>query len=250
MNGAATLDAQSDSRRQVAVADRLIVTKSDLADGNAVAATRAAIRAVNPRAPILGAAEITSAKDALVGCGVSDALARTDDIAAWLGAEAMLANEPGSAPESVSDHANGPDHRHHEHGHSAHDHHRHDGIRSFSLETATPVAFDAVSGFLDLLTQTAGPRILRMKGIVLLREDPARPLVLHGVQGYLHPPAQLPAWPGRSEPGTRIVLIGQGLDERYVRDLFAAFTGGVRPDAPDRSALEDNPLAVPGMRFG
>lgn len=248
MHGAATLAAQIDSRRQVAVADRIILTKSDLATSEAATATRTALRHINPRAPILDAAEISSAKDAIVGCGVSDAMSRTGDIAAWLGTETTPSGDPAAKHEPDDGHAH--DHHHHGHSHSDHDHHRHDGIRSFSLETAAPITFDAVSGFLELLTQTAGPRILRMKGVVLLSESPDRPLVLHGVQGYLHPPAQLSAWPGQSEPKTRIVLIGQSLDERYVRDLFAAFTGGIRPDAPDRRALEDNPLAVPGVRFG
>jgi hypothetical protein len=74
-------------------------------------------------------------------------------------------------------------------------------------------------------------------------------VVLHGVREVQHPPARLPDWPMGAERETRIVLIGDALPETYVRDLFAAFTGGARLDAPDRTALEDNPLAVPGHRF-
>ena len=94
-----------------------------------------------------------------------------------------------------------------------------------------------------------GAKILRMKAIVRTAEHPDRPLVLHGVRNHLHPPARLPAWPADFPPGSRLVLIGEGLDERLVRDLFAAFAGQPRLDAPDRAALTDNPLAVPGMSF-
>jgi G3E family GTPase len=80
-------------------------------------------------------------------------------------------------------------------------------------------------------------------------EQPGRPLVLHGVRTYLHPPVRLPAWPGGMAPSSRLVLIGDDLDERHVRDLFAAFTGVPRLDTPDRAALTDNPLAVPGVTF-
>lgn len=89
-----------------------------------------------------------------------------------------------------------------------------------------------------------GDKLLRMKAVVRLREDEARPLVLHGVRTYLHPPVRLPAWPEGEPPRSRLVLIGDGLDERLVRDLFAAFSGAPRIDAPDRAALLDNPLSL------
>ncbi|MCE7027976.1 CobW family GTP-binding protein [Jiella avicenniae] len=259
-NGARTLAEHEDSRRQVAVADRIVLTKSDLASPDGLTGTRRAVGRLNPRAPIVDAATIEGATGILVGCGLSDALSRGEGISAWLGAaaDAHGAASPAgrqsgeddpnrSEPHAGHHHAL---HRDHAHGHDRpHDHqHRRDGIRSFSLETDRPVAFDAIAGFLQILAETAGKRILRMKGIVLLAENPGRPLVLHGVQGFMHPPAQLPAWPG--PPITRIVLIGQGLDERYARDLFSAFTGGIAPDAADRTAIEDNPLAIPGVGFG
>jgi G3E family GTPase len=86
-----------------------------------------------------------------------------------------------------------------------------------------------------------------MKGVVQLKEDPGRPLVLHAVQKLMHPPALLPQWPEGEPRGTRLVFITDGMDEAYVRRLFAAFTGQPAVDAPDRAALEDNPLAIPGL---
>ena len=87
-----------------------------------------------------------------------------------------------------------------------------------------------------------------MKGIVELSDDRARPLVLHAVHSILHPPARLPAWPD-DQSGTRLVLIMVDMPEDFVRRLFAAAVGRPSVDAPDRAALADNPLAIPGLRL-
>ncbi len=103
--------------------------------------------------------------------------------------------------------------------------------------------------FIDLLRSAHGEKLLRMKAIVKLSDNPERPLILHGVQAIFHPPRRLPAWPEGSEKKTRMVLITKGLEEAFVRDLFDAFTGKPRLDRPDRAAVADNPLAVPACGF-
>ena len=103
--------------------------------------------------------------------------------------------------------------------------------------------------FVDLLRSAHAEKLLRMKAVVQLADDPSRPLVIHGVQSVFHPPERLAAWPDPSDQRTRVVLITDGLSEDFVRGLFDAFTGTPRVDQADRQALEDNPLAVPGMRF-
>jgi G3E family GTPase len=230
VNGIATLDAHDEAARQVAVADRIVLTKSDLAEGG-TDAIEARIRRLNPRAPIIAAA--TAQVAALFDCGLYDPATKTADVARWL-------NDTAAA--DAHDH-----HHHHDHDHDHHhDHHRHDRIRSFSLVHPGPVPFSAIETFLDLIRSTHGDRLLRMKGIVELAEDPQRPLVIHGVQKLLHPPAWLPAWPP-GQRGTRLVVIGDGLPEDYVRRLFGAITGEVSVGTPDRAALENNPLSVPGF---
>lgn len=225
--GAANLAERPEARRQVAVADRIVLTKGDLvADADPVSLLDA-IAALNPAVRFVDAKDGEGLAHRLFGCGVVDPVTGVADPARWLGHAAPV----------------------HE-GHGSHNHSVHGAIRSFAIVQAEPVAWDAVVAFLDLMTATQGERILRMKAIVHLRESPARPVVLHGVRTYQHPPAQLPAWPAGMVPETRIVLIGDQLDETYVRDLFAAFTGGLRSDAPDRAAIEANPLAVPGHSFG
>lgn len=100
--------------------------------------------------------------------------------------------------------------------------------------------------FLDLLRSTHGEKLLRVKGIVQIAEDPDRPVVIHGVQKIFHPPARLPHWPqGKNE--TLLVMIVKDLPESYVRELFDAFLGRPSLDRPDRAALTENPLAIPGF---
>ncbi|MEF2072194.1 CobW family GTP-binding protein [Consotaella aegiceratis] len=232
LDGARHLQAHDEAQRQVAVADRIVLTKADLVGRDVVAAARRAIGAIGPHGPVLLAGTDEAAPDKLLGEGAGS-LAAAADLGRWL-------------PETEHDRLH-PAHHHGHHHDEAHSHHG--TIRSFSLTEARPLPESAVAAFLDLLQTTQGERLLRMKAIVHTSESPERPLVLHGVRSFLHPPVRLPAWPAGVERGSRMVLIGDGLDERYVRDLFAAFTGGLRTDAPDAAALTDNPLAIPGVTF-
>lgn len=230
VNGAATLENHVEAVKQVAVADRLMLTKTDLAQADAVAALRDRLRALNPSAPLLPA---DAPAEALLNCGLYDPETKTADVRRWLGEEA------------AHEHHN---HDHHGHDHHDHEHHRHDErVKTFSLVHDKPLPYSTVEMFLDLLRSTHGEKLLRMKGVIELKEDPARPLVIHGVQKLLHPPARLPFWPEGSR-GTRIVLIAIDLPEDYVRRLFSAFTDQPAVDQPDRAALESNPLAIAGFR--
>ena len=107
----------------------------------------------------------------------------------------------------------------------------------------------ALEMFVDLLRSAHGEKLLRMKAIVCMSDKPERPLVLHGVQAVFHTPQRMAAWPDPADRRTRMVLITKGLTEDFVRDLFDAFTGKPCIDRPDRQALSDNPLAVPGLRL-
>ena len=119
------------------------------------------------------------------------------------------------------------------------------------MTSDTPIAPAAFDVFLTLLRDTQGPNLLRVKGIVALSDDPARPLVIHGVQHVFHPPVRLAAWPD-ADRRTRIVFILRDLSRDYVDRLWGALTGAAAPDAPDAAALTDNPLAPrrPGGLLG
>lgn len=226
--GAATLDAQEEALKQVAMADRLVLTKTDLVtDPAALAALRARMATLNPGAPILDAAAGAATAERLVGGLSYDPAARGTDAAAWLAAEAFEA-----------------DHRHHEHhGHHATDVNRHDArIRAFCLRYPRPVPAMGVSLFLELLRSAHGPNLLRFKGLIALADDPARPLVAHGVQHVMHEPQRLPAWPD-ADHDTRMVFILRDLDPAFVEGLWRAAVGEPAVDRADAAGLAANPLA-------
>lgn len=234
VNGAATLDAHMEAVKQAAVADRIVISKLDMVADEAVPAELTArLRRLNPSAPILDVRN--AGLPDLFGCGLYDPETKSADVRRWLG-------------EAQHDHhGHGHGHHHHDcdHDHAAHHHHHDSRIRTDTLVHDGPVPFAAIEMFLDLLRSTHGENLLRMKGIVELAEDPSRPLVVHGVQKILHPPARLPAWPDEKR-GTRLVLITLDMPGDYVARLFAAITNTPQIDMPDRTALEHNPLAIPG----
>ena len=134
------------------------------------------------------------------------------------------------------------------HHHHAHDRNRHDDrIRAFALTAETPIPAGVLEMFIDLLRSLHGPRLLRLKGIVQIAEEPDIPVVIHGVQHVMHPPARLERWPD-DDRRTRIVLITRDLPADEVQRLFDAFLNRSAPDQPDRAALFDNPLVPFGGR--
>jgi G3E family GTPase len=227
VNGLATLHAHTESVRQAAVADRIVLAKTDLADTPALreSATqlRALIKGLNPAAAVLDAAAGEATPARLLDCGLYDPATKVADVKRWLAEEAY-----------ADAHAHRHDH--------AHDVNRHDArIHSFALTSDRAIPLAAFEMFLELIRSMHGPRLLRVKGVVKIAETPATPLVIHGVQHVFHPPAQLPAWPD-ADRRTRIVFIVDDLPPRAIQDLFDAFLGIAKPDQPDRAALIDNPL--------
>lgn len=240
VNGMATLDAHTEAVKQIAVADRIVLTKSDLADKSAVATLITRIRTLNPAAEIYDTAADQIGYAALFDCGLYNPSGKSADVQNWLKADAYDDHMCEIHGEGCSGH------------HEDHYHHHDETIKSFSLKHDAPVPFATLEMFLDLLRSTHGDKLLRMKGIVAIAEDPERPMVIHGVQQILHPPLRLKAWPEELQDTkyqTRLVLITKDLDEQYVRDLFDAFLGKPRIGQADATALTDNPLAIPGFKL-
>ena len=228
VNGAATLDEHMEAVKQVAVADRIVLTKTDLLTTPEQRRRRDALavrlRRLNPAAPILDAAANEASPERLLACGLFDPARKIPDVKRWLAADAYA--------EADDDH----EHDHH------HDVNRHDDrIRAFSFATDTAIPAAMFDLFLELMRSVHGPNLLRLKGIVKLAETPTSPVVIHGVQHIFHPAVRLPRWPDGDER-TRIVLITRDLDPDAVKRLFDAFLGAGAPDQPDRAALLDNPL--------
>ncbi|WP_343313048.1 GTP-binding protein [Brucella sp. BE17] len=241
VNGMATLDNHEEAVKQAAMADRVILTKSDLPEAQAgLSALKARLKLLNPGAELLTAGKDEAGYAALFECGLYNPETKSADVQRWLKAEAYADH----------DHDNGHHHHdHHAHTHNHEHHHHHDdAIRSFSLRHDAPIPLSTFEMFLDLLRSAHGEKLLRVKGVVQIAEDPERPVVIHGVQKIFHPPARLPHWPqdqeGKRE--TLLVMIVKDLPESYVRELFDAFLGRPSVDRPDRAALTENPLAIPG----
>jgi G3E family GTPase len=268
VNGMATLDAQEEAVKQAAVADRLVITKSDLCDSaerkRGLVALRTRLRVLNPAAPVLDAAGGEATPTALLETGLWRPETKTADVGRWLAEEAYRDRDAERRRAEARAHGHGHGHHHgahhhhdcgpacdhpdhdHDHGH-VHDPNRHDAhIRAFCLSTDRPIATATLDLFLDLLRSAHGPKLLRVKGVVRLAEDPERPLVLHVVQHVVHPVAQLERWPD-ADRRTRLVFITRDLDEGFVKRMFDAFVGELAPDTPDRAAMTDNPLQVSGF---
>ncbi len=241
VNGAATLDAYEEAVKQLAVADRIVLSKTDLPEGRALeGALRMRLKALNPGAQIVPAHSASAAM--LIHCGLYDPSTKSVDVARWLNEEAYRDRERER---------HGIDgHHHHDGGHDHHhDVNRHDkAISAFSLTHDEPLALSSVQMFLELLQAAHGEKLLRMKGIICLADDPDRPLVIHAVQKIMHPPARLKAWPD-ADRRTRLVIITREMPESFVRGLFDAFMGRAGIDQADGQALWDNPLAPAGLRL-
>jgi G3E family GTPase len=235
VNGEATLDAHEEAVKQAAVADRLVITKTDTPEGAArLAALDERLAQLNPAARRLVAAKGEARAAALLDCGLYDPSGKIPQVARWLNDESVA---------TAHEHAHHPDHDHHDHSHGHGDVNRHDDhIRAFCVAGEAPLTPQAFDMFVEILRQAHGPNLLRVKGIVGLTDDPERPVVIHGVQHMFHPPHRLASWPDRDRR-TRLVFIVKDLDESFVSGLYRAVAGVPEPDAPDAAALADNPLA-------
>ena len=203
--GVATLDAQPEAVKQVAMADRIVITKTDIAAPADVAAVAARIAALNPIAPVLRAVSGDIAAAALLGLGGFSAEGRIPEVAAWLAAE--------------------DGHHHHDH---AHDVNRHDArIHAFALEFDAPLPWEGVATWLEMLAVTRGTSVLRVKGLLnLAGED--RPVAIHGVQHLFHPPVRLAEWPAGHDRRSRITFVLRNLPRAAVEEGLAAFLAAAR----------------------
>ena len=191
VNGARQLDAQPESIKQVAVADRLVLTKTDLATAEAADRLTQRLRHINPGGPLWRGAE--------------------ED----LDADALLSADGHSVERSE------PRDRH---GHTPDDHHRHaDDIRTLALSFDEPVDWTRFGIWLTMLLHRHGDELLRVKGILNVA-DAATPVAVHAVQQLVHPPRHLGAWPDRVRL-SRLVFIARGLDPVVIERSFRAFSG-------------------------
>ena len=198
VNGHRQLSSHPEPVRQAAVADRILVTKADIAEHREVATLRERLRAINPGAPSLRACHGEIDPDRLFDASpLASRGASNPEVYGWLGDTAAV---------------------HSRHAHRAGDHD--DGIRALSLAVEAPVEIYRFVRWVEKLLEADGERVLRLKGILNVAGD-TRPVVVHGVQHIFHPLSRLPGWPG-PDRNSRLVLIVKDLDvDRIAREFPA-----------------------------
>jgi len=203
VNGLATLARQPESVKQVAVADRLVLTKTDLIDGAADGLAER-LAALNPSAKVLTASFGAGGPEQLFDMGLDAAPGRPPDVRAWLGFDDHA--HPGPAP---------------------HDAHRHGSqISCFAILRDEPIRAITLTLLLEVLAEHCGADLLRLKGIVNVAESPDHPAVIHGVQHVFHPPAWLDRWPSEDRR-SRLVFIGRDIRQNWIETLLEALDAEV-----------------------
>ncbi|MBS0517647.1 MAG: GTP-binding protein [Proteobacteria bacterium] len=198
VNGAGQLARHPESAKQVAVADRLVLTKTDIGEPEAVAGLLNDLRRLNPSAPLWRAAEEPIDADSLLSHDVFALAGRSDRALQW------FAEELAAGRRRPVD--------------------RHDTrIRAFSLVFEGEVDWTMFGIWLTMLLNRHGEKVLRVKGILNVM-GASMPVAVHGVQHLVHPPVHMAAWPDEDRR-SRLVFIVDGLDPAAIERSLAAFLG-------------------------
>jgi G3E family GTPase len=192
VNGLATLERYPQSIKQIAVADRLILTKTDLAAGP-YTDLFARLGDLNPSAIRLQASFGDVDPGLLFAIGHPASL-RAGEVSAWLGLDAHAHRAAGSHDAQIS---------------------------CFAILRDEPLNAVTLTLFLEALAEHCGGDLLRLKGILNIAENPDRPAVIHGVQHVFHPPVWLDAWPS-ADRRSRLVCIGRNIQQSWIEALLDA----------------------------
>ncbi|CBI77023.1 conserved protein of unknown function [Bartonella clarridgeiae 73] len=218
LNSLSILEHYPEIQKQLAFADKIILTKTDLIDHKIpLDLLTNKLKALNPTAQI-----INFHSDQ---CKLHELINKT----IW--------NEKGDNIELKKWLATVP-----------HDHSHYQNFRAFSLDCNEPIHSATLKAFLDLLKDLYGEKLLRIKALIALHDNPHSPIVLHGVQTFFHPPIRLSAWP-KGITKTHFVIITHGVEKEAIQKLFDACLNKPAIDTPDKAAMLDNPLVIPGVKF-
>jgi G3E family GTPase len=188
-SAARTIEQFAEARRQVMLADRIVLSKGDIADEDAATIASRHLHKLNPRA------EIVTAENGV------------------LEPRYFLAVDhdglPGSAAARFMADSGEVEHT--------------DDVRSFTLVEPGPIAWEPFARMMETLLAMRGPDLLRVKGFLHV-EGCRGPVVVQFVQHLGHPPVELTAWP-EGERVCRVVFITRGVTEAQVKQLLAAVRG-------------------------
>jgi G3E family GTPase len=213
VNGAGTLDRQPEAVKQAAMADALLITKTDLADAATRAPLSERLARINPVATVH---DEPAAHRAVLRAMLESAPAST------------APDADDATPAAPSTDASDPGLRYRVVPRTVVDPNRHDDrIRAFTVIREQPIAREGFLAWLEMIARLRGDDLLRVKGLVQLADAPDRPMVIHGVQHLFHPPQWLPAWPS-DDHRTRIVFITRDIDVEALDEMLRVFERGRR----------------------
>ena len=223
VNGPQTLDRHPVSVAQAALADHLLISKLDLLQPEeregARAALTARLRAINPGAQIRAVDEPGADPIRLMRSVAPDPGQGPESAAAWL--QRALGGMPGARPDAQAAYG-GEAHGSADAGHAdrahAHAHAHDDDIATFNLIREAPLSREALQLLLSSLERHLGPKLLRVKGLIHVAEEPEHPAVVQGAQHLLHNLTWLARWPD-ADRRTRVVFITQGIAREELSEM-------------------------------
>lgn len=245
------LDDHPEAVKQVAMADRIVVTKTDLANAGDVAGLLDRLKALNPGAVVIPTTFGQVSPDRLFDASIYDPKTKTVDVQRWL-------NDEVYRPIGSNGHGHHGDEagRHDDHNQDKVDVNRHDEhIRSFCVILERPVDWQAFLNWFEDLANEKGDSLLRVKGIINVAGEPA-PYIVHCVQATRHSPGRLPTWPD-DDRRSRIVFITYDLPQSAIEESLLATQVSETPDrwdtgrggAPDGDGSEPTTPATTPMRW-
>jgi G3E family GTPase len=214
VSGASQLDRFGESVKQASMADRLVVTKTDLSDAPTLAALRRRLRGLNVSAHIVDSGEIGGEVHQLLTDDIYDAAGKFREAAHW-------------TAEEID-------------GHSSHTHTSE--VQSFAVIFDRPLDWTAFGVWASMLLHRYGADVLRLKGLLNIEGVPT-PVLINGVQHIVHPPSHLEAWPD-ADRRSRLIFIVRGLERARIERSLAVFNNLVNAPARPRQSGDPVPMTV------
>ena len=200
VNGLSQLEAFPESVKQAAVADRIVISKTDICEDPEIASLKNRLAELNRAAPIYHAADNTAAELLLIE-DAFDGEAKSDEVDRWLAAA-------GPNEDALQ----------HDHTH---------GVSSFCLQFDRPLDWTAFGIWMTMLLNRHGERVLRVKGMLNVAGMDA-PVVINGVQHVVHPPTHLEHWPDENRQ-SRIVFVVRDISRAEIEKSLAVFNRLANP---------------------
>ncbi len=197
VNGLDQLARFEESIKQVAVADRIVLTKTDLLEDEGTDVLLDRLHAINLSAPVIEGISDDIRPDTLITQDLHDPAGKAREVDRW-----MEAGDP-------------------------HRHHHTEGVSSFAMIYDRPLDWTAFGIWMTMLLNRHGDKVLRIKGLLNVK-DVETPVLINGVQHVVHPPVHLDAWPD-SDRRSRLVFIVRDMDRARIEASLAAFNGMANP---------------------